>query len=184
MTRILLTISIGLSQLNEWIGRGVAWLTLALVLVTFGVVVARYGFDLGSIAVQESITYLHALIFMLGAAYTLRHDAHVRVDIFYRRMSPRGQQWVDLAGTLLLLFPVCLFILWSSWADVMESWRIQEGSQEAGGLPWFFVLKTAVLIMPILLMVQGASIALNALLVITGRIPATAGETAPEHREL
>jgi len=176
------TLRNGLAHINEWIGRATAWLTLALVLVTFGVVVARYGFDLGSIAVQEVTTYLHALIFMLGAAYTLRHDAHVRVDIFYRRLSPRGRGWVDLLGTLLLLFPVCLFILWSSWDDVLESWRIHEGSQEAGGLPWFYLLKSAVLVMPVLLMLQGLVMAVDAVLAIRGQAPDRPVEH--EHGEL
>ena len=171
MTRSLVSFGEGLSQLNEWIGRGVAWLTLALVLVTFGVVVARYGFDYGSIAVQELGTYFHALIFMLGAAYTLRHDSHVRVDIIYRRLSPRGQHWVNLMGTLLLLFPVCVFIFWAGWDDVLEAWRIKEGSGEAGGLPWFYLLKTAVLIMPVLLMLQGLSVIIHCALVLSGQLP-------------
>ena len=160
-----------LDGINEHVGRAVAWLTLFMVLVTFGVVVARYGFDAGSIAVQESVMYLHALVFMLGAGYTLRHDGHVRVDMVYRRLSPRARQWVDLLGTVLLLFPVCGFILWVAWDDVAASWAVREGSQEAGGLPWFWLLKTVVLVMPVLLMVQGAAWVLRAVLVLAGRLP-------------
>ena len=103
-----------LEKTSELSGRFIAWLTLFIVLITFIVVVLRYVFDYGSIAMQESVTYLHAFVFMLGAAYTLKHDGHVRVDIFYRKMSARKKAWVDLLGTFLLLYPVCLFILFSS----------------------------------------------------------------------
>lgn len=162
--------------LSEWSGRGVAWLTAGMVAVTFTVVVLRYLFDLGWIALQESITYLHALVFMVGAAYTLKHDGHVRVDILYRRFGPRGQAVVDLAGTLLLLLPVCAFILLSSWEYVAESWARQEGSPEAGGLPGVFLLKTVIPVMAVLLALQGVSLALRSLLLLTGH-----PEAAPEH---
>ena len=158
-----------LEQTSELSGRFIAWLTLFIVLVTFVVVVLRYVFDYGSIALQESITYLHAFVFMLGAAYTLKHDGHVRVDVFYRNMSNVKKAWVDLLGTLLLLFPVCLFILISSWDYVLTSWSMSEQSGEAGGLAYVYILKTALLIMPVLLMLQGAAITLKNLLVIKGK---------------
>ena len=134
-----------LEALNDWVGRAVAWLTLGMVLVTFVVVLLRYAFDLGWIAMQESVTYMHGLVFMLGAAYTLRHNGHVRVDIFYRKFGVRGRRWVDLLGTLLLLIPTCLFIAWMSWHYVSVSWEVHEGSREAGGLPGVFLLKTLLL---------------------------------------
>lgn len=152
--------------INEKIGHFTAWFTLFIVLITFVVVILRYAFDTGSIALQESITYLHAFVFMLGAAYTLKHDGHVRVDIFYRKMSITKKAWVDLIGTLLLLFPVCLFILFSSWDYVFTSWVLLEESSEAGGLAYVYILKTALLIMPVLLMLQGSAIALKNLLLI------------------
>lgn len=158
-----------LEQTSELSGRFIAWLTLFIVLVTFVVVVLRYVFDYGSIALQESITYLHAFVFMLGAAYTLKHDGHVRVDVFYRNMSNVKKAWVDLLGTLLLLFPVCLFILISSLDYVLTSWSMSEQSGEAGGLAYVYILKTALLIMPVLLMLQGAAITLKNLLVIKGK---------------
>jgi TRAP-type mannitol/chloroaromatic compound transport system permease small subunit len=126
-----------------------------MVLVTFLVVVLRYGFDQGSIALQESVTYMHAMLFMLAAAYTLQRDGHVRVDIFYQGFSRRGRAWVDLLGTLVLLIPVCLFILASSWGYVTESWAVHEGSREAGGLPYVYWLKTLMVLMPLLLLLQG-----------------------------
>ncbi|MCW8919701.1 MAG: TRAP transporter small permease subunit [Gammaproteobacteria bacterium] len=146
-----------IEQLNEWTGRLLAWLTLALVIVTFGVVGLRYLFDLGSIALQESITAMHALLFMLGAAYTLRHEGHVRVDIFYRRFGARGRAWVDLLGVIFLLIPVTLFIIGVSWEYVASSWRLHEGSREAGGLPGVYLLKSAIPLMALLLLLQGVA---------------------------
>jgi len=150
-----------LDNINEITGRFIAWFTLMIVAITFLVVILRYGFDIGSIALQESVSYFHTFVFMLGAAYTLKHDGHVRVDIFYRKMTKTKKAWVDLLGTLFLLFPVCLFILISSWDYVFTSWTQLEQSGEAGGLAYVYILKTALLIMPILLMLQGAVLAMK-----------------------
>jgi TRAP-type mannitol/chloroaromatic compound transport system permease small subunit len=157
-----------IDQLSEWTGRLVAWLTFFMVIVTFVVVLLRYLFDLGSIALQESITFMHAMVFMLGAAYTLRHEGHVRVDIFYRRFGERGRAWVDLLGVLLLLIPVTLFITWVSWEYVASSWSLLEGSREAGGLPGVFLLKSVIPLMALLLLLQGVAMGLRALRVIRG----------------
>ena len=170
-----------IDSLSEQTGRAIAWLTLGTVGLTFTVVVLRYGFDSGSIALQEAVSYLHAAVFMLGAAYTLRHDGHVRVDIIYRRLPVRGRALVNLLGTLLLLLPVCVYIITSSWEYVAISWSLREGSQEAGGLDAVFLLKTAIPLMALLLMLQGVSLALHSLLQLLGTEPA-AGE-APD-REL
>jgi TRAP-type mannitol/chloroaromatic compound transport system permease small subunit len=132
------------------------------------VVVLRYGFDAGSIALQESVTYMHAMLFMLGAAYTLQLNGHVRVDIFYQRFGPRGRAWVDLLGTLFLLIPVCLYILTSSWGYVTESWAVNEGSREAGGLPYVYWLKTLLVAMPLLLLLQGVAWLLRSGLLLAG----------------
>ena len=158
-----------LEKISELSGRFIAWLTLFIVLVTFIVVVLRYVFDIGSIALQESISYMHAFVFMLGAAYTLKHDSHVRVDIFYRKMSLAKKAWVDLLGTLLLLFPVCLFIFISSWDYVLTSWSQLEESGEAGGLAYVYILKTSLLIMPVLLMLQGTALSLKSFLLIKSK---------------
>jgi len=157
-----------LESLAEVTGRVIAWGTLLMVLVTFAVVVLRYALDTGWIAMQESITYLHSLVFMLGAAYTLRHQGHVRVDIFYQKFSERGRAWVNLLGTLLLLFPMMSFIVWISWEYVAESWKVMEGSREAGGLPGVFLLKTLLLLMPVAMMLQGLALLLRSLQVIRG----------------
>ena len=160
-----------IEQINEWTGRLVSWLTLVMVIVTFTVVVMRYLFDQGSIALQESITVMHAMIFMLGAAYTLRHEGHVRVDIFYRRFGARGRAWVDLLGVLLLLIPVTLFIAWISWEYVASSWAIHEGSREAGGLPGVYLLKSVIPLMALLLLLQGLSMGWHAYCVLRGYAP-------------
>ena len=144
-----------IERLIDFSGRAVSWLTLLMVLVTFVVVVLRYAFDTGSIALQESITWLHAMVFMIGAAWAMREGAHVRVDIFYTRFSDRGRAWVDLFGSLFLLLPVMVFIGWISWQYISESWGVHEGSREAGGLPGVFLLKSLILVMAALLILQG-----------------------------
>ena len=157
-------------------GRVVSWLTLAMVLVTLAVVILRYLFDIGSIALQESVTYLHAVVFMLGAAYTLQQDAHVRVDIFYQQRPARTRAWINLAGTVLLLMPVCLFIFLSSLDYVSAAWSIREGSREAGGLDGVYLLKTVIPLMAGLLFLQGCAVALRSWLVIRGHEVAVSGD--------
>jgi len=157
-----------LDNIAEKVGRTIAWLTLLMVIIQFGIVVLRYLFNIGWIAMQESILYMHALVFMLGAAYTLKHDSHVRVDIFYHKMSHRGKAWVNLLGTLLLLLPVCLFIFTYSWDYVTSSWALLESSREAGGLPGLFILKTSLLAIACFLGLQGISLILKSLLILLG----------------
>ncbi len=158
-----------IDTLSEWTGRAVSWLTLLMVIVTIAIVALRYLFNTGWIAMQESVTYLHATVFMLGIAYTLRHDGHVRVDIFYRKMSARRRAWVDLLGTVLLLLPTCVFILWVSWDYVAASWALREGSREAGGLPGVFLMKSLIPLTATLILLQGVSMALRSVMVIRGR---------------
>lgn len=138
----------------DWAGRAVAWLTLLMVIVTFVVVVLRYVFDIGWIGLQESVTYMHAMVFMVGAAWAMQQRAHVRVDIFYSRFSARTQAWVDLLGSLLLLLPVMIYIAWISWTYVADSWGVLEGSREAGGLPAVFLLKSLIPVLALLLTLQ------------------------------
>lgn len=151
MTKALAVIE----TLIEYIGRAMAWATLALVLVTACVVALRYGFDQGAIKLQESILYLHSAVFLLGAAFTLKEGGHVRVDIFYRGMSERRRALVDALGVLFLLLPACIFIFIVSLPYVAASWRLLEGSSEPGGLPGVFLLKTLVPLAMALLVLQG-----------------------------
>ncbi len=146
-------------------GRLTSWLTLIMVIVTFVVVVMRYVFDAGAVWLQESVVWMHAVVFMVGAAYTLQQGEHVRVDIFYRGMSEYRRAWVDLSGTLLFLLPLCAFLGYKAWDFVMVSWQLGEFSREPGGMPYPFlpILKSVLLLMPLLLAVQGVSMLLRAL---------------------
>lgn len=152
-------------------GRAAAWLTLFMVIVTFVVVVMRYVFDAGLIWMQESVVWMHATVFMLGAAYTLRDEEHVRVDVFYRSMSARHRAWVDLIGVVIFLFPLCLFLAWNSFDFVTQSWSLREVSRESGGLPYPFVpmLKSVLLLMPLAVGLQGLSLFLKSLKTLRNR---------------
>ena len=160
-------IAAGIDYFNEWLGRCVAWLVVAMVAVTFFNVVARYTFNFGLIAMQESVIYLHSFAFMLAMAYTYRHNQHVRVDIFYARFSARKKAWVDLLGTLFLLFPFCLYLIITSAAYAGASWQLLEGSREAGGLPLIFLLKSLLPLMPLLVCLQGIAVLCRSLLIIS-----------------
>ncbi|MCJ8302653.1 TRAP transporter small permease subunit [Shewanella sp.] len=144
-----------LEKITELIGRGVSWCTLFIVLMTLAVVILRYAFNTGATALQESALYLHGAVLTLAAGYTLKHDGHVRVDIFYRNFSVRTRHWVDFLGTLLLLMPVCLFILYSSFDYVLASWRVGESSVEAGGLAYVYLQKSLLLLLVVSLLLQG-----------------------------
>ena len=146
-----------IDKLNRSIGRITAWLALAMVLVTFCVVVLRYLFDTGWIWLQESVTWMHAAVFMLAAAYTLADDQHVRVDIFYREMSEPGRALVNALGTALFLLPLTVFLIWSSWDYASLSWEIHETSREAGGMifPFPSIMKSFIPATAFLLLLQG-----------------------------
>ena len=140
-----------------------------MVIVMATIVVLRYVFQIGSIALQESVIYINALIFTFGVGYTLKEQGHVRVDIFYSRLSHRQRAWVDLCGTLLLLVPSAVFIIWVSWDYVSISWQIREGSAESSGLPYVYLIKSAILILPGLLLLQGISEILKTVITIRRR---------------
>lgn len=146
-------------RISEMTGRFVAWLTLVMVLLTAVIVVMRYAFDAGRIWMQESVTWMHAAVFMIGAAYTLLHEEHVRVDIFYRDMSPRRRAIVDLVGVVLFLLPMCGYLAYSAYDFAATSWSIRESSREPGGLPFPMIplLKSIVIVMPVAVALQGLS---------------------------
>ena len=120
-----------IDSITETLGKIISWLTLLMVLLTLAIVVLRYGFNLGWISMQESVLYFHGMVFMLGAGYTLKHDGHVRVDIFYQKFSLKQKAWVNLLGGLCLLLPICIFIFFISLNYVLASWQIMEGSSQA-----------------------------------------------------
>lgn len=152
-----------LDRISHVTGRVTAWLTLAMVLLTTIIVVMRYVFDAGQIWMQESVTWMHAAVFMVGAAYTLLHEEHVRVDIFYRKMNARRRALVDFLGVLLFLLPLCGFLAWMAWDFAAVSWAINESSREPGGLPYPMIplLKSIVVVMPLLVALQGVSLLLR-----------------------
>ena len=155
-------------RVNEAIGRGVAWLTLAMVLITFTVVILRYVYAIGWVWLQESYVWLHGVVFMVGAGYTLLHNGHVRVDVFYRPSTARYKALVDFFGAFLLLLPVLVLIFFVSFDYVVDSWTRLEESREAGGLPGLFLLKSVILVFCVLLGLQGLSMAGRGLLVLSG----------------
>lgn len=170
MLNWLAVVARSIDGLNERVGRAVAWLTLAMVLVTFCVVVLRYVFDVGFVRLQESYVWMHGIVFMLGAGYTLLHQGHVRVDIVYRGASPRYKAWVDLLGVLLMLWPMLVTVWLVAWPYVATSWSRLEASREAGGLPGLFLMKTVILAFCLLLGLQGLSLAIRSLLFLTGHV--------------
>ncbi|KAA0010848.1 TRAP transporter small permease subunit [Billgrantia pellis] len=168
-----------LDGFTEVVGRSIAWLVFAMMAVQFAIVVMRYVFSMHSTVMQESVMFMHAMVFMLGAAWTLRHDGHVRVDIFYRRLSARGRAWIDLLGTLFLLIPVTLFIAIGSFGYVKSSWAILERSSDSG-MPYVFLLKTLILVMMALLLLQGVAQIIRQIMILRGQAP---GNT-PAHDEV
>lgn len=167
MNRIADTID----SVSAFIGRGVAWLALVIVLLQFALVVARYLFGIGSIWVTESVVYGHAALFLLASAWTLRSGGHVRVDIFYADASPRARAVIDLLGALLLLVPFALALLWLSVPFAARSWAILERSQEASGLPLVFVLKTLLPVFALMMALQGVAQAIRSVTVLRSGEP-------------
>ena len=168
LLRILKTSLSAIEKFTEVTGRFISWATVTMVILVVLVVITRYFLGLGSIALQESVTYLHCLVFMMGFAFTLKHDGHVRVDIFYRGFSPRFKAIVNLIGGLLFLIPFCLLIFFISWDYVLASWVIRETSAENNGLPFIYLLKTLMLLMPATLVLQGIAEIIRSGLVLSG----------------
>jgi TRAP-type mannitol/chloroaromatic compound transport system permease small subunit len=147
-----------IESIVEWIGKCVAWLVLLMAIVTVVVVARRYIFHAGGeIYLQESVVYMHSLMFMFGLSYAMKHDEHVRVDPLYSRFSPRTRTLVDIAGHILFLIPTCLVIAIFSLDYVAASWRVFEGSREVGGIPGVYLLKTVIPVTAILLVLQSTS---------------------------
>ena len=147
-------------RISKVSGEITAWLTLFMVIITTIIVVMRYVFDAGLIWLQESVIWMHAAVFMIGAAYTFLHEDHVRVDIFYRGMSARGRAIVDLAGVIIFLLPLCGFLAFKAYDFAAVSWSIHESSRESGGMPYPFIpiLKSIVIVMPVVVALQGISL--------------------------
>lgn len=156
--QLLSSFTLAQNRFHQALGHIVAWGMLSLIILAALVVILRYGFNVGSVALQEAVLYNHAILFMLGMGYTLLQNKHVRVDVFYNRGSPSQKAWIDLIGGVFFALPVVIFIFWSSWDYVLSSWHIHEASAEAGGLPYVYLLKTVILLMAALLGLQSLSL--------------------------
>lgn len=144
-----------LDVINRLVGRAVRWFALAMVLLQFMLVVLRYVYGVSFVFLDESVLYLHSALFMLGAGYTFLVNGHVRVDIFYARLSTRGKRAIDLFGHIFLLLPSMIVLLVTTWPSVSRSWSIMEGAVSVGGIPAVFLLKSLIPAFCVLLIVQG-----------------------------
>ena len=180
--RVLSAIVKAVDGLNEWVGRVTSWLVLSMVINTFLVATLRYGFNLGWVWLQELYVWMHGTTIMVAAGYTFLHDGHVRVDIVYQAISRRAKAWVNLIGTIFLLFPTLAAVIWVAWPYVMLSWHRLETSREAGGMPGLFLWKTTILVFCALMFLQGLALICRSLLVLGGRETPneTAGQAARE----
>ncbi|MEM1120852.1 MAG: TRAP transporter small permease subunit [Bacteroidota bacterium] len=157
-----------LNQINERVGRATAWLTTILMLLVCFNVAARYLFN-NSIAWRTELEWhLFALIFLLGAGYALKHDKHVRVDLFYAKFSKKQQALVNFIGTLVFLLPWCSLIIFASYKYAYSSWMINEGSPD-NGLPARYLIKSAITIGFVLLFLQAISILLQSVSILLGK---------------
>ena len=157
-----------IDNINDTIGRAVSWLTFLMVLIVFTVVLLRYVFSVGWIAMQESYVWIHGTVFMLSASYTFLHDSHVRIDVIYRSASKTYKALVNFLGSIFFVLPV----IWITWIKaipfVNRSWGRLESSAEAGGLPGLYLLKSIILIFCILFALQAISLALRSLCELLG----------------
>jgi TRAP-type mannitol/chloroaromatic compound transport system permease small subunit len=154
--RVLLAFARLIDYVNERVGRAVAWLVLAAVLVSAGNALMRYAFNMSSNAWLEIQWYLFSAIFLLASGWALKRNAHVRIDVIAARLTPRAQAWIDIVGGLLFLMPMALLILYLSWPMFVQSYVGHEVSSDAGGL----VRWPVKLLIPLgfaLLVLQGAS---------------------------
>lgn len=152
-----------LDSVSDFIGRSVSWLTIIMVVISCIVVVLRYVFEVGATALQDSVTYMHATVFLLGAAYALNHSGQVRVDVFYRNFNRRQKAWVDAIGSIVFLLPMCGLIFFTSLDYVEQSWAVKETSRDPSGLPFVYLLKTLLPLAAALLAMQAIAECCHAL---------------------
>lgn len=147
-----------IDKINAFIGRAVSWLTVLLVIIIVVDVALRYAFSVTSAASFELEWHLFAIIFLLGAAWTLQEDKHVRVDVFYHQFSTKGKAWINIVGSVLLLLPFCTVGFWESLSFVQSSFELNETSPQPGGLPYRYIIKSAIPVGFFLLGMQAISL--------------------------
>jgi len=165
----LLALARAIDALNEQVGRLALWLVLACVLISAANAAARYGLGVSSNAFLEIQWYLYSVVFLCAAGYTLKHNAHVRIDLVSGRLSPRMRAWIDVFGGCFMLLPACALLFWYGWEAFLESWRINEMSGDAGGLPRW-PIKLVVPVAFLLLMLQGVSETIKRVAFLRGAI--------------
>lgn len=158
-----------IDRLNDSVGRLVSWLTLATVLICVTVVGLRYAVGVGFVWMQELYVWTHAMVFLLASGFASLRNAHVRVDIFYASATPRGKAWIDLLGTIFLLLPWLILVVWASWSYAASSWDIMEASVQNNGMPGVYILKSAIVAFAVLLGLQGLAWIGRSILVLTNR---------------
>ncbi len=158
-----------IDTLNTWVGKGVSWVTTLVVLVVFVDVVMRYAFKTSYVFTQELEWHLFAVIFLMGAGYTLLKDGHVRVDIFYQRFGDKGKAWINFLGVLFFLLPGCYMVIVTSWKFVGNSFAVMEGSADPGGIPYRYLIKACIPAGFGLITLQGISLGLKSFLTIIGK---------------
>lgn len=158
-----------IDNMNECLGRGVAWITTALVLVVFIDVVMRYAFNTSFVFTQELEWHVFAFIFLIGSGYTLLHDGHVRVDIIYQRLGFKGKAWTNLIGVIFFALPGCFMVIATSWKFTHNAWLVMEGSPDPGGIPFRFIVKGFITVGFIILFVQALSMGIHSFLQISGK---------------
>lgn len=166
--KLLALIARGIDRLNEWSGTLVSWLTTLMVLTVFYDTVMRYAFKKGNVAIQELEWHLFSVIFLVGAAYALKNDAHVRVDIIFTRLSGKTKAWIDLVGTLIFLIPFAVMVIYASQNFIANSWAVKEISPDPGGLPARYALKAMIPLGFFLLILQGVSQAIKNFFIVRG----------------
>lgn len=181
---LMLRIADAIDRFNERFGRLIYWLTLAMVLIGSFNAIVRYldrytGFGLSSNTYLELQWYLFSLVFLLGAAYTLKHDAHVRVDVLFSRLGPRGQAIINLLGVIFLLFPFCILMIWASWPAVLNSWSVMEMSPDPGGLPRY-PIKTMIPVAFVLVLAQGLSMGIRQIAILFRRTAENSDGEVPD----
>jgi TRAP-type mannitol/chloroaromatic compound transport system permease small subunit len=166
--QILKTTCNKIDLINDYVGRGVSWATLLLVLVTFTDVVMRYFFNTSYVFTQELEWHIFAFIFLMGAGYTLKNDGHVRVEVFYGKLDRKGKAWINLIGVLFFLIPSCALFIKTGIPFMLKSFQVLEGSPDPGGIPYRFILKGCIPAGYALILLQGISLGIHSLIVVLG----------------
>jgi len=162
----MLILARGIDCINEWLGRLVSWTALGMVIMMLLIVLLRYAFAEGSPWQQESVRFMHGILFLAGAAYAFKHEALVRVDVLYQAMREGAKAWVNIIGTIVFLFPTCVALFYFTWDYVIGSWEILEGSSEYRGMPGVFVFKSFMWVCGASLALQGISLIIHSIYVL------------------